>query len=271
VTASLARLVRDGVALHVDDGGGPGTPVVFQHGLCGDARQTAEVFPPLPAFRRLTLECRGHGRSEAGDPTALTIATFADDVAAVIEALGSGAVVVGGISMGVAIALRLAVRRPDLVRGLVLARPAWVTRAAPDNMRPNAEVGRLLATLPPAAAREAFLRGPTARRLAEHAPDNLASLTTFFDREPLAVTAALLQAIAADGPGASEREVGAIRVPTLVLGTDHDLIHPMAHAEAIAALIPGARLAAVTSKAESRARYVADVRAALRSFLEDIP
>jgi pimeloyl-ACP methyl ester carboxylesterase len=62
VTASLARLVRDGVALRVDDGGGPGTPVVFQHGLCGDARQTAEVFPPDPAFRRRTLACRGHGR-----------------------------------------------------------------------------------------------------------------------------------------------------------------------------------------------------------------
>ena len=271
MTAPLERLVRDGVALHVDDAGGPGRPVVFQHGLCGDARQAAGVFPPDPAFRRLTLECRGHGRSEAGDPVALKVAAFADDVAAMIGSLGSGALVVGGISMGAAIALRLAVRRPDVVRGLVLARPAWVTRAAPDNMRPNAEVGRLLATLPPDAAREAFLRSPTAVRLSEHAPDNLASLTDFFDSTSPATTATLLQAISADGPGVSEQEVRAIRVPTLVLGTDRDLIHPLAHAEALAALIPGARLTAITSKAESRVRYVADFRATLHSFLEDVP
>jgi pimeloyl-ACP methyl ester carboxylesterase len=246
-------------------------PVVFQHGLCGDAQQTVEVFPPGPGFRRLTLECRGHGRSPAGDLHTLTIATFADDVAAMIETLESGPVIVGGISMGAAIALRLAVRRPDLVSGLILARPAWVTQAAPDNMRPNAEVGRLLATLVPAAGREAFLASSTARRLAAHAPDNLASLSGFFDRPAPSVTAALLQAISADGPGVSEPELRAIRVATLVLGTEHDLIHPMAHAETLVALIPGAQLRTITSKAQSRERYVQEFRAVLRSFLEEVP
>ena len=136
-------------------------------------------------------------------------------------------------------------------------------------MQPNAEVGRLLATLPPDTAREAFLRSPTALDLSARAPDNFASLTGFFDRSPQAGTAALLQRISADGPDVSERQVREIRVPTLVLGTDRDLIHPMAHAELLAALIPGARLVAIASKAESRARYVADFHAALGSFLED--
>jgi pimeloyl-ACP methyl ester carboxylesterase len=104
-------------------------------------------------------------------------------------------VIIGGISLGAAISLRLAVKRPDLVRALVLARPAWLTASAPENMIPNAEVGHLLTHLPPPAAKAAFLAGPLGQRLAAAAPDNLASLTGFFAREPIEVTAALLSSI----------------------------------------------------------------------------
>lgn len=47
-----------------------------------------------------------------------------------------------------AIALRLAVRLPKLVRGNIIARPAWVTADGPENMAPNADVGRLLEGFP---------------------------------------------------------------------------------------------------------------------------
>jgi pimeloyl-ACP methyl ester carboxylesterase len=120
---------------------GEGPDFVFQHGLCGDSGQTAEVFPDDAPFRRVTLECRGHGRSEAGEPAHLSIATFADDVAAMIEMQRGAPVILGGISMGAAIALRLAVKRPQLVRALVLARPAWLTE------RLRRRVRRLLARL----------------------------------------------------------------------------------------------------------------------------
>lgn len=269
MTGGIARLVRGASALHVDDAGGAGLPVIFQHGLGGDARQAAEAFPADAAFRRLTLECRGHGGSEVAGSDGFSIAGFADDVAGLIEATESGPLVVGGISMGAAIALRLAVHRPDLVRGLVLARPAWITRAAPDTMRPNAEVGLLLATLPADAARETFLASETATRLAEQAPDNLASLLGFFARPAQAVTAALLQAIAADGPGVSEEQVGAITVPTLIIGHRRDLIHPLAYATTLATLIANSRLIEITSKACDRARYVSDFHAALSGFLKD--
>ena len=46
---------------------GAGRPMLFQHGLCGDAAQPADVFPPASGWRCLTLECRGHGHSEAAD------------------------------------------------------------------------------------------------------------------------------------------------------------------------------------------------------------
>lgn len=247
---------------------GEGRPMLFQHGLCGDARQPAEVFP-LDRFRCLTVECRGHGASEAGDAAAFGIATFADDVAGVLDGLGVGPMPVGGISMGAAIALRLAVVRPDLVSALILARPAWLTDAAPDNMRPNAEVGALLAGQDAETARAAFDAGDTAARLAQDGPDNLASLRGFFTRTPLSVTSALLTRISADGPGVTCEQVARLRIPTLVIGHDRDVVHPLATARALAALVPRSRLSIIPPKADGTEGYRAAFRASLLSFLEE--
>lgn len=260
---------RAGLRLSVSETG-EGRTLLFQHGLCGDAGQPAEVFPAGAGWRCLTLECRGHGRSEPGPLGDLSIATFADDVASLLEARGTGSVVVGGISMGAAIALRLAVRRPDIVRALVLARPAWVDGAAPANMQPNALVGELLERFAPAEALARFEASEAARHLAAEAPDNLASLRGFFSREPRAVTSALLRRIPADGPGVGLRELAALRVPTLVLGTARDLVHPLSHVDALAAAIPGSRRVEITSKAESRDRYREEFRAVLARFLGEL-
>ncbi len=261
---------REGLKLAVHDRGS-GTPVLFQHGLCGDAAQPAEVFPfDLPA-RCLTLECRGHGASRPGDTSRFSIATFADDIAAWIESLALGPIVIGGISMGAAIALRMAVTRPDLVRALVLARPAWFLTPWPDNMGPNAIVGNLLSRLPGQEARQEFEASGIAKALAENAPDNLASLRGFFSRQPLAVTAALLTRISVDGPGVEYDRVAAIKVPTLVVGNAMDAVHPLRHAEDLAALIPGARLVRITPKALDKQRYTQDFRAALAQFLSENP
>ena len=259
-------ITRNGLRLAVHGGGDSGPPLVFQHGLCGDARQVAEAMAPLAPQRWACAECPGHGASEMGMPS---IAGFAEDVAALVETL-PGPVVLGGISMGAALATRLAVTRPDLVRALVLVRPAWVTGAAPANMAPNAEVGDLLSRLPPDQARAAFAEGATAQRLAVEAPDNLASLMGFFDRQPQADTARLLTAISADGPGVTEDDLRALRLPALVCVSGEDAIHPAAHGQALAALIPGARLAELPPKGRDKAAHLTALAAALRPFLKEI-
>lgn len=101
--------------------------------------------------------------------------------------------------------------RPEVVRALVLARPAWVLESAPANMRPNAVVGDLLRRYPPAEACARFEESDRARQLEAEAPDNLASLRGFFAREPAAVTSELLLRIAADGPGVAAQDVAALR------------------------------------------------------------
>ena len=245
-------------------------PIVFQHGLCGDAQQTAEAFPDEPGFRRMTLECRGHGAAEPGDPAELSIATFTDDVIALIEAEEIAPCVVGGISMGAAISLRLAATHPDLVRGLVLARPAWVVEAAPDNLAAPAQVGALLSRHDPETARALFEQSPTATGLAANAPDNLASLRGFFTREPITVTAALLTRISADGPCITEAQVAGISVPTLILANQRDAIHPMSHAARLADLIPHAKFVELTPKADDRERHLAEFREAFAAFLRAV-
>lgn len=262
-------LERDGLRLAFHDGGGEGTPVLLQHGLGGAAGQIRDYVGGRAGLRPMTLECRGHGSSEAGDAAHFSIATFADDVAEALDRFGPpGPVVIGGVSMGAAIALRLAVKRPERVSALVLVRPAWVVEAAPPNMAPNAEVGRLLADREPAEARRVFEAGATARRLVVQAPDNLVSLLGFFARAPQAVTSELLTRISADGPGVTADEVRAIAVPTLVIGDARDAVHPLAHAERLAALIPGAVFTQVTAKADDKARHAAEVGAAVEAFVQ---
>jgi pimeloyl-ACP methyl ester carboxylesterase len=257
---------RAGLHLAVEDVG-DGRPVVFQHGLGASARQVAEVFPDRPAARRITLECRAQGESEAGPAASFSIATFAADVASVIEHLRLDRPIVGGISLGATIALRLAVRRPDLVGGLILARPAWLFDAGPDNMLPYARVGELLEGHDPRTARTEFQNSALAAKLKREAPDNLASLLGFFDYPNVKTLSALLQTIAADGPGVTEVEAQAIAVPTLVIGHGEDLAHPLAYAERLAATIPGAKLARITSKTVDRGRYVSEFRAAVAAFI----
>jgi pimeloyl-ACP methyl ester carboxylesterase len=261
-------LTRDGHRLAVYGGGKVGPQIVFQHGLCGDARQIAEAMGALGDQRWQGLECRGHGASALGD--APSIAQFASDAAAMIETLPRP-VILGGISMGAAIASRLAVIRPDLVRGLVLLRPAWVSDPSPPNMAPNAEVGALLATHPAHHAREVFLSSETAKRLAQTAPDNLASLLGFFDRTPQSETATLLTAISADGPGISKADLRALRLPTLICGTAHDAIHPLSHAQALAALIPHSRLVELPAKGIDKPAHLAAFAAAMTTFLKEFP
>ena len=263
---SWFALQRSGVALRGRDEG-TGLPVVFQHGLGGDEAQVAEVFPDGDGYRRLTLECRGQGGSPAGDPANYSIATFADDVLAFATQRGVERFVVGGISMGAAIALRIAAHHPERVIALVLARPAWLWHAAPANMQPYAEVAGHLRNPDARSALADFEASDTAHRLAREAPGNLDAMRKFLAVEDRQGLAALLLAISGDGPGVSEAEARSIAVPTLVLATGFDLAHPLAYAQSLAATIARAQLVEITPKATDAARYVTEFRAALPAFL----
>jgi pimeloyl-ACP methyl ester carboxylesterase len=104
--------------------GGSGPPLLLVHGYGGAAWNFSELAPLLLEGRSLIIpDLPGHAGSSA-PPAAPGLAAYADAAAACVE---TGPVDVFGHSLGGAVALRLAERRPELVRRVVLAAPAGIS------------------------------------------------------------------------------------------------------------------------------------------------
>jgi 3-oxoadipate enol-lactonase len=109
--------------------GGHGPPLLLVHGLGGAASNWIELAPLLARRRRLLVpDLPGHAGS-APLPSAPTLNPFADAVAAIAEHEGLLPAPVVGHSLGGIVALRLALRRPGGVTGLVLAAAAGISSA----------------------------------------------------------------------------------------------------------------------------------------------
>lgn len=111
-------------------GSGAGPSLVLVHGLGGAASNWCELVPLLaPRFRLLVVDLPGHGGSSPL-PSAPTLSPFADAVFRVAESEELLPVAVVGHSLGGLVALRLALRRPQAVRALVLAAAAGISSAS---------------------------------------------------------------------------------------------------------------------------------------------
>ena len=145
--------------------GGAGSPLCLVHGLGGAGSNWVELAPLLaPRFRLLIPDLAGHGRS-AALPGAPSLDPFADQVAAVLEREGMLPAAFVAHSLGGTLAMRLAVRRPEAVRALVLAAPAGITSSSPRfghaiTMMVTVRPGRLVSPLRRAIAGSPALRYP---------------------------------------------------------------------------------------------------------------
>src|SRR5213078_2875597 len=111
----MPKLSVNGVELHYEDSGS-GPPVVFSHGLLWSGRMyAAQVATLADRHRCITYDHRGQGQSPVS-PTAYDMDTLAEDAAALIEKLGALPCHFVGLSMGGFVGLRLAIRRPELLR-----------------------------------------------------------------------------------------------------------------------------------------------------------
>jgi len=72
----------------------------------------------------------GQGKSEAGDPVKFSLSQFAADILDFADQRRVDRFVIGGISMGAALSLRIAVRFPERVKALILSRPRGVGQGA---------------------------------------------------------------------------------------------------------------------------------------------
>ena len=210
----------------------------------------AELCEAIAARGRLVvrLDARDVGRS-AGSGDAgpdYSLHDMAGDVIALLDALGLPAATLAGVSQGGMVAQIAALESPDRVAGLVLisTTPGGDDLPGPDerlfegeppspDWSDRAAVVRWLVELERPYGGSRFdeeLMTRIAERTADHARDLAAQLS-----HPFSVQ---------DSRPARDR-LAEIRAPTVVIHGTEDPMFPLAHGEALAAAIPGARLVAV--------------------------
>lgn len=245
----------NGVQLNVEDTGAPaGRPdassVVFGHGLLFSGRMfDAQVDRLASRHRCVTIDWRGQGRSPAADG-GYDMDTLTDDAAALIGQLGLGKVHYVGLSMGGFVGMRLAARRPEIIRSLSLLD----TSAGPEDpdkvsqYRLLAKVYGLFGLAPVKARVKPIMFGPTYLASAASGPQ----IEAWTNEVKSVRRSGMKQAIY----GVTDRqeiagELSAITAPTLVVVGADDVATPVAKAEAIAAAIAGARLEIVPDAGHS--------------------
>lgn len=259
---------RDGLNFHYRETG-VGTPFFFQHGLGGDVSQPFGLFQPPAGFRLLAFDCRGHGETQPlGDPQSIALAAFADDLRALMDHLEIEHAVVGGISMGAAVALNFTLRFPERVLGLVLSRPAWLDEPNPWNVERFHLIAELVRQHGARRGQEFFKATEVYREALRRWPDVAASLAMQFEHPRIEQSVFKLERIINDRPNADRREWQAIHVPTLVLANRQDPIHPFEYGQILAGLIPNAEFQELTSKSVSKERHGTEVQRFLVEFLQ---
>ncbi|MBM7784842.1 alpha/beta fold hydrolase [Tenggerimyces flavus] len=192
---------------------GEGPPLVLLHGGFSHSHDFGMLLGSLtPAFRVLTPDRRGHGRTP-DVPGPVTPEDLVADVVSFISTVVGGPVLLAGYSAGGVVAQLVALARPDLVSRLALISTAFETSGwifLPD---PSGEM--------PAVVVDAY---------AEVSPDGR-------DHFPV-----VLEKFAKLAQTSARVEVERIGCPTLVVAADDDLVR-LDHSVALYEALPAGQLA----------------------------
>ncbi len=227
----MRAVMANGVTLHLHEDGDPqGQPVVFANSLGTDLRLWDALIPHLPdGLRLIRYDKRGHGLSDC-PPGPYSIDDLAADAAALLDTLELRDVIFTGLSIGGMIGQRLATRRPDLVRALVLSNTAakmgeramWHDRIAAIR---NDGIAAMEAAILDRWFGPAFRHTDAARLWG-----NMLSRTP---------AEGYIGCCAAIADADLTAQTAALRLPTLAIAGSHDGASPPDLVKATAALIPG--------------------------------
>jgi pimeloyl-ACP methyl ester carboxylesterase len=179
------------------------------------------------------------GASDAPD-LGYSMATYADDVAALIDALGEEQVVLCGLSMGGYIAFEFLRRYRQRVRGLILVGARGEADSAEGRKARDALVAKVREQGAIAAAEAMLPRFFTAAV----PTDIIQTVRDMILRTPVSGIIGALVAMR-DRPDSTPLLPTLVGVPTLVVVGQEDVITPPALAQAMASALPEARLVEV--------------------------
>jgi 3-oxoadipate enol-lactonase len=234
---AMPTLAVNGIRLNViDEGDGP--PLVFLHGFPLDHSMWEGQRREFRNTHRVIIpDLRGLGRSEVS-PVPVTMDLFADDVAALLDALGiNEPVILCGLSMGGCIAFAFVRRHALRLRGLILCdcRAVADTAEMVANRRKLADKVLTEGSLAIVEAMMPRLFGPKTNEKLPQVVD--ATRNVMLAASSRGIAAAQLSL--ADRPD-STPTLAEIRVPTLIVVGEHDAISSAEEMQGIAAAIPGA-------------------------------
>ena len=258
-------VATDRVVLAVDDVG-TGDPLVLIHGHPFDRsmwRPQVDHFSRV-GWRVIAPDLRGYGGSTviAGKTT---LATFARDIATLLDRLGVDTCVLGGLSMGGQIVMEFHRLFPHRLRGLVLAATSAPAETEAGRQARYDAADRLLREGMASYAREALPRMVAPRNIAER-PSVAEHVMRMMLATPPEGAAAALRGRAERPDYVSMLEH--VEVPTLVLVGRDDDFTPVADAELIHERIAGSTLVVVEGAAHMpNLERPVEVNAALEEFL----
>ena len=250
---------------------GEGVPFLAMHGLGGNYTQPKQLLEVLPDIQLITMDFRGHGKSicnctrEKGD-----MKTYAEDALALLDHLGIEQVLLGGISLGAAVSLKLAIIAPERVKGLILIRPAWLNRAFPENLKPFVQISQLIQEFGTEKAEDQFYESKELQIIKNFYPRAAASLMGQFSRPQALENAPLLESLAADTPFDHYEELKKITCQTLVIATKHDPLHPYDFGSRLAEAISSAIFIETASKYVHPHQHVTAVREGIIKFVRGL-
>jgi pimeloyl-ACP methyl ester carboxylesterase len=242
--------VNDTQLYYEDTGPGEsGETIVFSHGLLWNTELFSHQIQALKGrYRCISWDHRGQGRSAPDRRNCIGMELVWQDAVALLEALAPGPVHFCGLSMGGFVGMRMAARRPDLLRSLLLLE----TSADPE---PEENVGRYrLLTM----ATRALGPGAVAPRVMPilfgktflEDPGQAAQRARFV--EVLSARRDIWRAVNGVIDRAGVRgELGRIHAPTLILVGDEDVATTPAKARRIHEKIAGSRLVEVRGAGHS--------------------
>ena len=234
------RISVNGVNLAVDVRG-DGPAVLFVHGYPLDRTIWEPQVASLEGWRRIAPDLRGMGLSDAPD-LGYSMATYAADLAGLLDTLGIDRVVLCGLSMGGYIAFEFLRQWRERVTGLVLVD----TRAEADSAegkRSRDEAAGLAREGGAAAIAETMLP----KMLAPSAPAALVErVREIMSAAPVAGIVGALSAMR-DRADSTALLADLRGLPTLVMVGSEDRMTPPARASAMASAIPDARLIVISS------------------------
>jgi pimeloyl-ACP methyl ester carboxylesterase len=198
---------------------GSGAPVVLLHGGLGHSGNWGNQVPALIAsgYRPILIDSRGHGRSTR-DARPFTYELLASDVLAVLDALALERSAVVGWSDGACVALILAVKAPTRVAGVFF----------------------FGCNMDPSGTKELIGSNPVLDRcFGRHARDYARLSATPDDFKAFVGAVSLMQQTQ---PNYTAHDLAEVRVPVMIVQSEHDEFIKREHAEYLARSIPVADL-----------------------------